>query len=287
MNTRNWRIAQASVVGLAHINLNAECQDRVSSRIINTAADGEVLIAVMADGAGSSERGFQGAEFACKLFIEEVSSFLDFTNASVKSLTEDFGERWISYFQQRIAEMAQVDGKALRDYASTLVAAVIGETSAVFYQIGDGGIVISNSGLPESYRFAVAPADSEYVNMTDFITDKAATERLRYSLIDERIEDLILFSDGIFPVAVDYQINQPHEPFLMPMIAPLRKLNSSNGNGAGGDLNEKLEKFLASPKLNEKTDDDKTIILASRAQQSINKTGAEAISEVISDRQIK
>ena len=45
----------------------------------------------------------------------------------------------------------------------------------------------------------------------------------------------------------------------MPMIAPLR-----NGSEASG-LNEKLEKFLASPKLSEKTDDDKTIILASRA----------------------
>ncbi len=92
-----------------------------------------------------------------------------------------------------------------------------------------------------------------------------------------------MFSDGIFPVAVDYQTNQPHEPFLIPMIAPLRNLNSSstNGNGAGGDLNEKLEKFLASPKLNEKTDDDKTIILASRAQPNINKIKAETSSSVV------
>jgi hypothetical protein len=44
------------------------------------------------------------------------------------------------------------------------------------------------------------------------------------------------------------------------MIAPLR-------NGASNDLNEKLEKFLASPKINEKTDDDKTIILASRHRE--------------------
>ncbi len=42
------------------------------------------------------------------------------------------------------------------------------------------------------------------------------------------------------------------------MLAPLR-----NGVPTGG-LNEKLESFLASPKINEKTDDDKTIILASR-----------------------
>jgi hypothetical protein len=46
----------------------------------------------------------------------------------------------------------------------------------------------------------------------------------------------------------------------MPMIAPLRNTAKING------LNEKLEKFLSSPNINEKTDDDKTIILASRHQ---------------------
>lgn len=282
MNTGNWRTAQASAIGLAHINQNTSCQDRLLCRVIN-ANGGEVLVAVIADGAGSAEKGFRGAELVCRLFIDEISAFLDSASASVKSLTEDFGKRWITYFQQKVAETARADGKTARDYASTLVAAVIGETGAVFYQIGDGGIVISDSGLPKSYRFAVAPAESEYVNMTDFVTDAAASERLRFNLVEETIEDLILFSDGIFPIAVDYQTNQPHEPFLIPMIAPLRNLNSSstNGNGAGNDLNEKLEKFLASPKLNEKTDDDKTIILASRAQPNINKIKAETSSSVV------
>src|SRR5688572_22582577 len=177
MNKGSWRIAQAWAVGLTHISQNTGCQDRLSCRIIN-ARDGEVLIAVISDGAGSAERGFQGAEIACKLFTDEISAFLDSANASVKSLTEDFGKRWISYFQQKVAEIARADKKAVRDYASTLVAAVVSETSAVFYQIGDGGIIISKSGLPESYRFAVAPSDSEYVNMTDFITDPAAADRL-------------------------------------------------------------------------------------------------------------
>ena len=94
--------------------------------------------------------------------------------------------------------------------------------------------------------------------MTDFLTDETARERLRFNFVEERIEDLILFSDGVAPVAVNYQTNAPHEPFLAPMIAPLRSGSSANG------LNEKLEKFLSSPKINEKTDDDKTIILASR-----------------------
>jgi serine/threonine protein phosphatase PrpC len=259
MNPEFWRIAHASAIGLAHINQNTECQDRFACRTVKTAAEGEVLIAVVADGAGSTTDGQIGAQVACETFAEEVADLLNMKDASLKSLTQDFGRLWISYFQQKIADIARANKKELRDYASTLVGAVIGARAAAFYQIGDGGIVFSASGAPASYRFAIAPVESEYVNVTDFVTDETAAERLRFELFEETVEDLILFSDGIYAVAVDYQNNRPHEPFLMPMIAPLRNGAALNG------LNEKLENFLASPKINEKTDDDKTIILASRA----------------------
>ncbi|CAA9380427.1 MAG: hypothetical protein AVDCRST_MAG74-453 [uncultured Pyrinomonadaceae bacterium] len=253
-----WRYARASVIGLAHLNQQTECQDRLACRAIETKADGEVLIAAIADGAGSTTDGQTGAEIACEFFANQVEDFLKSSNASVSSLNEDFGKRWIEFFQARIAEIARENKKEMRDYASTLVAAVIGKTGAAFYQVGDGGAVYSADGKSESYRFAVEPNESEYVNMTEFLTDDAAADSLRFRFIESAIEDLILFSDGIFAVAVNYQTNQPHEPFLMPMIAPLRSGTAAN------NLNEKLEKFLASPKLNEKTDDDKTIILASR-----------------------
>jgi serine/threonine protein phosphatase PrpC len=253
-----WRYAQASVIGLAHLNQQTECQDRLACRAIETNADGEVLIAAIADGAGSTTDGQTGAEIACEFFAAQVEDFLKSGNASVGSLNEDFGKRWIEFFQTRIAEIARENKKEMRDYASTLVAAVVGKTGAAFYQVGDGGAVYSADGKPESYQFAVEPGESEYVNMTEFLTDDAAADSLRFRFVEAAIEDLILFSDGIFAVAVNYQTNQPHEPFLMPMIAPLRSGTATN------NLNEKLEKFLASPKLNEKTDDDKTIILASR-----------------------
>lgn len=256
MKNSQWRIAQASAIGLAHVNQNTECQDRLACKIVKTKG-GEVLIAVVADGAGSTSDGQIGAEIACQFFIKEVTDFLKSQDATVGSLSLEFGKFWISFFQKKITKISKKSKKTLRDFASTLVGAVVGKNQAAFYQIGDGGAVFTTSGEAKSYRFAIAPEESEYVNVTDFLTDETAVGRLRFVLIDERIEDLILFSDGIFPVAVDYQTNQPHEPFLMPMIAPLR-------NGNADNLNAKLESFLASPKINEKTDDDKTIILSSR-----------------------
>ena len=257
MNCGKWRVAQASVVGQSHLNQNTVCQDRVLTGVFESESEGEILIAAVADGAGSTTSGQRGAEIACGFFVKQISEFLK--NAAVKSLTEEFGRRWIEFFQAEIAKIAGAGKKETREYATTLVAAVVGKNDAVFYQVGDGGAVFSASGKPVSYRFSIAPVESEYVNQTEFLTDETAADSLRFTRIETAVEDLILFSDGIFAVAVDYQTGKPHEPFLMPMISPLR-------NGAGENLNEKLEKFLASPKLNEKTDDDKTIILASRAK---------------------
>lgn len=256
MRNSNWRIAHASAIGTAHINQGTECQDRLGCEIVET-KNGEVLIAVVADGAGSTTDGQVGAEIACQFFIQEATDFLNSQDASVSSLNLNFGKLWISFFQKKIAEIAEKEKKTIRDFASTLVGAIVGAENSAFFQIGDGGIVFSTSGEAKSYKFAIAPEESEYVNITEFLTDENAVEKLRFAVINERIEDLILFSDGIFAVAVDYQTSQPHEPFLMPMIAPLR-------NGSVNNLNEKLVNFLSSPKMNEKTDDDKTIILASR-----------------------
>lgn len=261
MRFGKWRYAQASVAGQSHLNQNTPCQDRLLCRTIKT-VEGEILIAVVADGAGSTSEGERGAQIACEFFVKQIGNFLNSGNAAlVSSLNEEFGRFWVAHFQETIGKMAREHKKDLREYATTLVGAVVGPTGAAFYQVGDGGAVFSASGAPGSYRFGVEPAESEYVNMTDFLTDETAAASLRYAFVEEPVEDLILFSDGIFAVAVNYLENKPHEPFLRPMIAPLR-----NGSAPDG-LSEKLESFLASPGLNEKTDDDKSLILASRARR--------------------
>ncbi|HNQ14115.1 MAG TPA: PP2C family serine/threonine-protein phosphatase [Pyrinomonadaceae bacterium] len=256
----DWRFAYASVTGSAHQNQSTECQDRFLCESVATPS-GDVLIAVVADGAGSTTAGQHGAEAACSLFRDTVVDFLNTKNASVRSLNLEFGKLWVGFLRNRIAGLASESGKEIREYASTVIGTVVGDDVAAFFQVGDGGAVYSLTGEVESFEFAIPPQDSEYVNVTEFVTDDFAEGAVRFALIDARIEDVVLFSDGIYAVAVDYQSNRPHEPFLKPMIAPLR-----NPNGTPERLNEKLEAFLSSPKLNEKTDDDKTIILASRAQ---------------------
>jgi hypothetical protein len=59
-------------------------------------------------------------------------------------------------------------------------------------------------------------------------------------------------------VALDFRAQQPHGPFFAPMFAALRK------EAEPERLTEPLRAFLDSPALAERTDDDKTLILATR-----------------------
>ena len=142
MSENNWCIAHASAIGAAHINQGTECQDRFGCEIVET-KNGEILIAVVADGAGSTTDGQVGAEIACQFFIEEATDFLNSQDASISSLNSEFGKLWISFFQKKIVEIAEKEKKTIRDFASTLVGAIVGENQSAFFQIGDGGIVFS------------------------------------------------------------------------------------------------------------------------------------------------
>jgi serine/threonine protein phosphatase PrpC len=257
MSNFEWRITGAAVTGTSHLANKAGCQDRLGWRVFE-ASEGPVLAAVVSDGAGSTSEGEKGAEIACDSFLNEVASILGMKQAGVSSFREEFGIIWISHFQGLITELAEKKEKEAREYSSTFVGAVIGSNDSVFYQVGDGGVLFTSPADPETFRFGIVPEETEYVNMTSFLTDEDAQSQLMYTHIDEGISDLVLFSDGITNVAVDFATGEPFEPFLRPMIAPLR-----NGRATDG-LDKKLESFLGSPAINEKTDDDKTIILASR-----------------------
>lgn len=257
MTESNWNFAHASVIGTSHVEKGTECQDRYDYRLADT-LQGETLIVVMSDGAGSSEFSQIGAELACALFIQEVERYLEI-NDNFENLDKEFGMMWLDSFWQKISDFAEEQKREIREYACTLLAGVIWQEGAVFYQVGDGGIIFSTTDEPEIFCFGVMPATKEYANATDFITEKNAGKRLLYEFIEKPIQNLAMFTDGIERIAINFQSGMPHEPFLLPMLAPLHgKIDDSR------ILNDKLATFLDSPRINEKTDDDKTLFLASR-----------------------
>jgi Protein phosphatase 2C len=259
MSRSKWRIAGASVEGTSHTERGDACQDYHRFRSVASEND-DVVIATAADGAGSASNGLDGAKMVCDSFVKNVASYFS-RGGRIDQLNDDFITRWVADIQSRIARAAKTGGKEARDYSCTFLGAVVSSGDAVFFQIGDGAIVYSTIDAPGAYRFPIVPAESMYVNTTDFITDAAAAQKIKIQFLPEAVGNFALFTDGIQALAIDYSDGgkgKPHTPFWTPMFAPFaRKVDTA-------DLAKKLEMFLASETVNRRTDDDKTLILISR-----------------------
>ena len=105
----------------------------------------EVLIASIADGAGSAVHSAVGAERAVAAFHR---AFADEARADpeLAFLTEPRALAWLAALQADIAGVATEQGYASRDYACTFLGAIVGPSVATFIQIGDGAIVVGDQG---------------------------------------------------------------------------------------------------------------------------------------------
>ena len=101
----------------------------------------------------------------------------------------------------------------------------------------------------------------EYANETVFLTMADALERLEWQTysadtLGSRCAALALFSDGLARLAMQLPSNAPHPPFFKPLFQFARKTKDS------AQASQELNGFLSSERMNQRTDDDKTLILA-------------------------
>ncbi len=157
-----------------------------------------------------------------------------------------------------LAQLADEANLPAREFACTLLGAVVAADRALFLQIGDGVIVIDSG---EDYRPVFWPQTGEYANETHFATDPDAIARLESVALTEPIAEIALLSDGLQLLALHYQSRRAHAPFFRPLFHRLREHAEP---GCPAALAAALERFLASPALSQRTHDDKTLILATR-----------------------
>jgi len=259
MSLDPWKFIFASVIGTSHTKAGTPCQDASACRLLKSADGSSVLVAVVADGAGSARKSGVGAALACSLFVEEMSSLFDLGGA-VREITPDFVKSWLTRFHNEVMLRAEAEELKPRDFACTLLAAVVGTDSAVFLQIGDGAIVVLSQEEPDEYGHVFWPQQGEYANVTNFATDPTAHEKLEHSLVNRRIDEVAIFSDGLQSLALHYESRMAHTPFFQPIFTWLRPAPA----GFSEKLSFSLASYLDSQKVNDCTDDDKTLILATR-----------------------
>ena len=248
-----WRYVYASTAGTAHLESGLPCQDASAVRRI-PGRHGEALLLVCADGAGSARLAQEGALLACTAMVGEVRHHLD-----VHPLATTRGkdvEAWVTRVQAALWESAEAQGVQPSDLACTLLFAVLDEGRAIFGQIGDGAMVVEDGGVLD-YLFW--PQNGEYANVTRFLTEPDAP-----TCMDMRIRDtsclraVALFTDGLQSLALQADNRSVHAPFFRPMLNRL----AEESPGLAEGLLDPLRNFLEGPAVNERTSDDKTLILA-------------------------
>ncbi|WP_054886126.1 PP2C family serine/threonine-protein phosphatase [Pseudomonas sp. NBRC 111130] len=246
-----WEHASAAVVGTSHLERNGVCEDRCSAAITLQGVR-PWLSMFVADGAGSASFADVGAQLAVDTANEVISTLMQQPEFA---LDDSLAVELVKQIREVIYSRAEGSGHAARDYACTFLGLVSSELGTLVLQIGDGGIVFDvGNGL----ELAFQPMSGEYANMTHFVTDPDALD----TLVTKQFQSIILraaaFSDGLQHLAIDLPTGSPHEPFFQPFFNVLGTLKPD----ARKQMSSALAAFLGSEKVNERTDDDKSIALA-------------------------
>ena len=249
-----WRHLAASVQGASHVRSGVPCQD--FSVVADLPGGGGLLLAC-ADGAGSARHAEVGAETACRALVAEVNRFAD-AGGRIDTLTKETAATWLDAVRAAIQAQADAVNLPTREFACTLVAALVGDASAAFLQVGDGAIVTASPAASPEVVFW--PEQGEYANTTYFVTGVDAHRRLRLDVRTTPVHDVALFTDGLQHIALRYETRLPHQPFFDPMFARLR--TDQQWPGLGGAL----ASFLGSEAISTRTDDDCTLVLACRCE---------------------
>jgi hypothetical protein len=254
-----WRMAMASAVGTSHVASGLPCQDCHHHLELNDAEGQPVAILVVSDGAGSATEAETGAKLTCHTFARLVADYIE-GGGKVEGIGRDLAARWISGVIYRLSLKSWDEDRQPRDYACTLLAVICGARATVFLQIGDGAIVISD-GWTTTWRYVFWPQHGEFVNTTNFVTSEDALEVMDFHAMREPVAEVALFSDGLENLLLRKADKSVHAPFFDSMFPSVRR---STIQGEDCELSRALAMYLSTSAINERTDDDKTLILATR-----------------------
>ena len=250
-----WRIYAASAVGSSHLDKGIPCQDACAFHV-----SGDVLAAVVCDGAGSAAHSDIGARLIAdglaRALGERLADEPQLLDAPRETFFEAAAEA-VAQARASVVERAQADGRALGDYVATVVGYAGDAQRGWFLHIGDG-IGVAEAADADEDAVVSLPANGEYANETWFVTGESWREQLRVLEVPAPTARLALMSDGAMPFAMTRGNAALYAPFIDPVARYLASVDEAEGSRA-------LHGTLADPRTHGITSDDKTLLIALRA----------------------
>ncbi len=251
----NWRVVHARAIGTSHAAAALPCQDRERCDVVPDRDGTEVVIGIISDGAGSAAQAERGAELVCDCLFEQARSAIAGVN-DLDELGDDIIRTWFVLVREALVQLAREEDRLPGDFNATALLAIVGVQQSICAQVGDGAIVV-RMREEDPFRVALWPESGEYSNETTFVTTPFLAEKLEIQRFD-CVNDLVMFSDGLQRLALNQERKEPHDAFFRPLVYHVRTTEHPE------ELEAELESFLSSGRVNDKTDDDKSLIIACR-----------------------
>lgn len=251
-----WAAVSASVIGTSHEATCTPCQD--ACRVVRLkVGDEEVLLAAVADGAGSASYSQIGSSEA----VQHVLKLVTQAELDLATINQEQIRGWYQEVLEHLKTVAERESVSIGELACTLLLAIVWKNGAVFGQVGDGAWVMEKGGELVAGTW---PETGEYANVTVFLTTKDALDlseagamtHLQFKRLEGPVNSVAGFTDGIQTLALDFSQRMPFGRFFNKMFTSLRACSDET------ELIAPLQQMLASDVITSRTDDDKTLVLA-------------------------
>lgn len=251
-----WKAIGHSVAGTSHTATGKGCEDAIQHTLVTDTNGDELLICCVSDGAGSAQFAAWASAYATRTMVDGLS----LTAASGEAISEGDIFAIAEDIYDGLKREAEANTTELNEYSCTLLGCYVTAGRAAFFQVGDGAIVRNDgSGF---YTPVWWPHNGEYQNTTSFLVDDHCFSNLHVTILEEAVKEVAIFTDGIQLLALQTEEQTAHQPFFNDLF---RYLRIAGDEAQVTVLNRKLAEYLDSPQINARTDDDKTLFLATRA----------------------
>jgi serine/threonine protein phosphatase PrpC len=258
----SWRSVSRSVIGTLHQELQMPCQDYGGDRILD-----QVMLGAVADGAGSAKHADRGAQIVVETmlnYLVQSEAYLQRHQCSwqrthrpvTEALMHKIFAKAVTKAQLALQQEANRQTWAMDDLAATLLAFVATPHWLAAMQIGDGFCVMRpQKSVSEAYQVLFQPIRGEYANQTAFVTMADALQHMQVRLVEQPPAFICAATDGLEKVAIRLQDWVAFPPFFRPLEAYLEETPDPDRD------DRYLMDFLRSERLNQRTNDDKTLLL--------------------------
>ena len=238
-----------SLQGSSHKASGKACQD--ASNIVRL-SNGWV-VSVIADGLGSAQYSDIGSKTAVQSVIDYLSNYM-VTDWNVDELCKILKEAY-DFANKSVLQVAQDNGIHIREYDTTLTAAIYNGNQIIYAHVGDGGIVQLLDNGKYAQLTSVQKGD-EFNCVQPLRNEKAWV----FGASDENVCAFAMFTDGIYDVVCPWLLASEEQPIYVNYVRLFMDMNIIEAKSEDDFilLKENAESFLLSD-YNSNISDDITV----------------------------